>query len=65
MVNLAGWMINASQKLPVVMAIKDLQWVDASTLELINTLLERYGIPDGALHRAAGVQSTMAYPRAS
>jgi class 3 adenylate cyclase/tetratricopeptide (TPR) repeat protein len=39
MVNLAGWMINASQMQPVVMAIEDLQWVDPSTLELINTLV--------------------------
>jgi class 3 adenylate cyclase/tetratricopeptide (TPR) repeat protein len=39
MANLAEWMINASQMQPVVMAIEDLQWVDPSTLELINTLV--------------------------
>src|SRR5215472_12938916 len=35
MANLAGWMINASQTQPVVIAMEDLQWVDPSTLELI------------------------------
>jgi class 3 adenylate cyclase/tetratricopeptide (TPR) repeat protein len=39
MANLAGWIINASQMQPVVMAIEDLQWVDPSTLELLNTLV--------------------------
>jgi class 3 adenylate cyclase/tetratricopeptide (TPR) repeat protein len=41
MANLAGWMINASQTQSLVMAIEDLQWVDPSTLELLNTIVEQ------------------------
>jgi class 3 adenylate cyclase/tetratricopeptide (TPR) repeat protein len=41
MANLAEWMINVTQMQPVVIWIEDLQWVDPSTLELINTLVEQ------------------------
>ena len=39
--NLAGWLLNVSRLQPVVMALEDLHWVDASTLELTRMLVEQ------------------------
>jgi tetratricopeptide (TPR) repeat protein len=41
MANLADWMINTTRTQPMVIAIEDQQWVDPSTLELINSLVEQ------------------------
>jgi len=39
--NLAGWVLNASHVQPTIMAMEDLHWVDASTLELTKMLVEQ------------------------
>ena len=39
--NLAAWVLNVSRLQPVVIAMEDLQWVDPSTLELTQTLVEQ------------------------
>src|SRR5262249_4766055 len=39
--NLAGWVLNAARLQPVVIVLEDLQWVDPSTLELMQTLVEQ------------------------
>jgi class 3 adenylate cyclase/tetratricopeptide (TPR) repeat protein len=38
--NLSAWALNLARVQPVVMAMEDLQWVDPSTLELAQTLVE-------------------------
>jgi len=38
---LAGWVFGASRTQPVVIALEDLHWVDPSTLELQQTLVEQ------------------------
>ena len=38
---LAMWVLDAAHVLPVVMAIEDLHWADASTLELVQLLVEQ------------------------
>jgi predicted ATPase len=39
--NLAAWVLNAARIQPVVMAMEDLHWIDPSTLELTQTLVEQ------------------------
>jgi predicted ATPase len=39
--NLAGWVLNVSRLQPMVMAMEDLHWVDPSTLELTQMLVEQ------------------------
>src|SRR5215469_5447442 len=39
--NLAAWLLNAARLQPVVIVLEDLQWVDPSTLELMQTLVEQ------------------------
>jgi class 3 adenylate cyclase len=39
--NLALWVLNTTRVQPVVIAIEDLHWVDPSTLELTQTLIEQ------------------------
>ena len=39
--NLAGWVLNVSHLQPMVIAMEDLHWVDPSTLELTQTLVEQ------------------------
>jgi tetratricopeptide (TPR) repeat protein len=39
--NLAGWVLNGSRLRPMVMAMEDLHWIDPSTLELTQTLVEQ------------------------
>jgi predicted ATPase len=39
--NLTSWVLNTSRLQPVVIAMEDLHWVDASTLELTQTLVEQ------------------------
>jgi class 3 adenylate cyclase len=39
--NLATWVLNVARLQPVVIAMEDLQWVDPSTLELTQTLVEQ------------------------
>jgi class 3 adenylate cyclase/tetratricopeptide (TPR) repeat protein len=39
--NLAGWVLNLSHLQPTVIAMEDLHWVDPSTLELTQTLVEQ------------------------
>jgi class 3 adenylate cyclase len=39
--NLAGWVLNAARLQPVVIVLEDLHWVDPSTLELMQTLVEQ------------------------
>jgi len=38
---LVGWVFSATRLHPVVIALEDLQWVDPSTLELFQTLVEQ------------------------
>jgi class 3 adenylate cyclase/tetratricopeptide (TPR) repeat protein len=38
---LAGWLFGTAQAQPVVMAVEDLRWFDASSLELIQLLVEQ------------------------
>jgi len=38
---LAGWLFGTSRAQPIVMAIEDLHWFDASTLELMQLLIEQ------------------------
>ena len=38
---LVAWVLDAAHALPVVLAIEDLHWADASTLELIQLLVEQ------------------------
>jgi class 3 adenylate cyclase/tetratricopeptide (TPR) repeat protein len=38
---LAGWVCGATRAQPVVMAIEDLHWVDPSTLELVQSLVQQ------------------------
>ncbi|MER3447191.1 MAG: hypothetical protein C4291_10270 [Candidatus Dadabacteria bacterium] len=37
----SDWLIKVSQKQPVLLIVEDLQWVDPSTVELLNLLIER------------------------
>jgi len=39
--NQTAWLLNAARGQPVVMAMEDLHWVDPSTLELTQTLVEQ------------------------
>jgi len=39
--NLSAWVLNLARVQPVVMAMEDLHWVDPSTLELAQTLVEQ------------------------
>src|SRR5262249_27287799 len=39
--NLTAWVLNSARLHPVVIAVEDLQWVDPSTLELLQTLVEQ------------------------
>jgi class 3 adenylate cyclase/tetratricopeptide (TPR) repeat protein len=39
--NLAGWVLNVSRLQPMVMVMEDLHWVDPSTLELTQMLVEQ------------------------
>jgi class 3 adenylate cyclase/tetratricopeptide (TPR) repeat protein len=39
--NLAGWVLNVSHLQPMVIAMEDLHWVDPSTLELTQMLVEQ------------------------
>jgi class 3 adenylate cyclase/tetratricopeptide (TPR) repeat protein len=39
--NLSAWVLNVARVQPVVMAMEDLHWVDPSTLELAQTLVEQ------------------------
>src|SRR5215472_9632011 len=39
--NLAGWVLHVSRVQPMVMAMEDLHWVDPSTLELTQMLVEQ------------------------
>jgi tetratricopeptide (TPR) repeat protein len=39
--NLAAWVLNAARLQPVVIVLEDLHWVDPSTLELMQTLVEQ------------------------
>jgi len=39
--NLAGWVLNVSRLQPMIVALEDLHWVDPSTLELTQTLVEQ------------------------
>jgi predicted ATPase len=39
--NIAGWVLNMARRQPVVIALEDLHWVDPSTLELMQTLVEQ------------------------
>jgi class 3 adenylate cyclase/tetratricopeptide (TPR) repeat protein len=39
--NLAGWVLNVSRLQPTVVAMEDLHWVDPSTLELTQMLVEQ------------------------
>jgi class 3 adenylate cyclase len=39
--NLAGWVLNVSRIQPMIVAIEDLHWVDPSTIELTQTLVEQ------------------------
>ncbi|WP_309604881.1 AAA family ATPase [Phenylobacterium sp.] len=38
---LAGWVFGATRTQPLVIVIEDMQWVDPSTLELVQTLVEQ------------------------
>jgi len=38
---LAGWLFGAARAQPIVMAVEDLHWFDASTLELMQLLIEQ------------------------
>ncbi|WP_372784406.1 AAA family ATPase [Phenylobacterium sp.] len=38
---LAGWVFSATVRQPLVMVVEDLHWVDPSTLELLQTLVEQ------------------------
>jgi class 3 adenylate cyclase/tetratricopeptide (TPR) repeat protein len=40
-VNLTAWVLNTARRQPVVIAMEDLHWVDPSTLELTQTLVEQ------------------------
>ena len=64
---LAGWLFGAARAQPIVMAVEDLHWFDASTLELIQ-LLDRTGGEEPAaivVHRATGVSGGMGAANAS
>ncbi|MBV8135329.1 MAG: AAA family ATPase, partial [Deltaproteobacteria bacterium] len=39
--NLAGWVLNISRLQPMIVAMEDLHWVDPSTIELMQTLVEQ------------------------
>src|SRR5215467_5465960 len=39
--NLAAWVLNVARLQPVVIVLEDLHWVDPSTLELMQTLVEQ------------------------
>ncbi|MBV8140222.1 MAG: AAA family ATPase [Deltaproteobacteria bacterium] len=39
--NLVGWVLNFARVQPLILAIEDLHWVDPSTLELTQTLVEQ------------------------
>ncbi len=39
--DLAAWIVNAARLQPVIIAIEDLQWIDPSTLELMQMLVEQ------------------------
>ena len=39
--NIAGWVLNVSRLQPMIVAMEDLHWVDPSTLELTQTLVEQ------------------------
>jgi class 3 adenylate cyclase/tetratricopeptide (TPR) repeat protein len=39
--NLSAWVLNLARVQPAVMAMEDLHWVDPSTLELVQTLVEQ------------------------
>src|SRR5215469_6418468 len=39
--NLTAWVLNTAKHQPIVIAIEDLHWVDPSTLELTQTLVEQ------------------------
>ena len=41
MANLTAWLLNVSRLQPMVVALEDLHWVDASTLELTRMLVEQ------------------------
>ena len=41
MANLSAWVLNAARLQPVVIVLEDLHWVDPSTLELMQTLVEQ------------------------
>ena len=41
LVNLTAWVLNMARLQPVVIAMEDLHWVDPSTLELTQTLVEQ------------------------
>ena len=41
MANLAAWVLHAARLQPVVIVLEDLHWVDPSTLELMQTLVEQ------------------------
>jgi class 3 adenylate cyclase len=38
---MAGWVFSATRSQPLVIVVEDLQWVDPSTMELIQTLVEQ------------------------
>jgi predicted ATPase len=39
--SLAGWVFSAARSQPAVFAMEDLHWVDPSTMELLQTLVEQ------------------------
>ena len=39
--NLAGWVLNVSRLQPMVIGVEDLHWIDPSTLELMQMLVEQ------------------------
>ena len=43
--NLAAWVLHSARVQPVVMAMEDLHWIDPSTLELMQTMVERRSPP--------------------
>ena len=65
--NLAIWVLNIARLQPVVIAMEDLHWVDPSTLELTQMLVEqgRHRAAAAALYGAAGVPRAMADAGAS
>jgi len=38
---MAGWVFSATRSQPLVIVVEDLQWVDPSTMELVQTLVEQ------------------------